>query len=135
MRKLLAVLALALLTACASARPVAFQAPAPDGALDCALREATELGYYPLDGGKDAGFIKLARPTEYSAGDVAKEAGTRLMTLGLAGSNRQTMDHLTLTGAGGILRVQVVGIDEQDKVRDPDAASQERARTVLEACS
>jgi hypothetical protein len=135
MRKVVLGLAVLGVSACASARPVAFQGAAPEGALDCALGKATELGYYPLDGGRDAGFIRMARATEYTAGEVAQEATARLLTMGLAGSNRQKSEHITLTGAGGMLRVQLLGFDEQDNPVNPNKAAQDRARGILEACS
>lgn len=135
MRTLLIVPALAVaLTACASARPVAFQGPAPEGALSCALADATNRGFYPLEGGISDGFIRMARGVDYTAGDAAREVGTRLMTLGLAGSNRVTMDHLTLTGASGMLRVQILGLDENEKAAKPSPSGLTDSQAILAAC-
>lgn len=135
MRTMIALAASLSTLACSSARPVAFQAPAASDALSCALSEATALGYYPLEGGIGDGFIKMARPTEYTTGEAAQEVTARVLSVGLIGSNRQTMDHLTITGAGGILRVQVVGLDEQGEMVNADEAAVGRARAVLAACS
>lgn len=132
-RYILPLLLLAL-PACSPARAVVFESPAPEGALDCALRTAVQMGFNPLDGGRDAGFIRLARPTEYTAGEAAQELTARMMSAGMMGSNRQIVEHVTLTGADGILRVQVIGVDEAGELMDPIGASRERARQILDAC-
>lgn len=129
-----APLVLVLLASCAAARPVALQGPAPANALDCALAQAVQLGYAPLDGGVGSGFLRVMRRTEYTSGEVAQEAATRVLSAGLLGSNRQEAEHLTITGAGGILRIQAIGLDEQEKPVSPAASTLARAQQILTAC-
>lgn len=129
MRNLLAAVVLLALVGCAAPMRT-YTGPATADALDCALARATAAGFYPLEGGKSDGFIKLARKADTSAGRVA----ARIATLGMVGGDDAEMDHLTLTDAGGTLRVQVVGINDNDTVK-PTPQGDEHARAILAACS
>lgn len=131
---IIAPVIIAGLTACASARPVAFQGPAPEGALACALAEATNRDFYPLEGGISDGFIRMARTFDRSAGDVGREVAARLLSGGLIGSNRLTLEHLTMTGAGGMLRLQIVGLDENDDAAKPSDQGLADSQAILTAC-
>lgn len=134
MRKLI-IPALVALTvpACGGGNRV-YSSPAPEGALDCALGKATEMGFYPLDGGTGDGFVKMARSVDYKVADAGKEAAARIMSFGLAGNNRTEMDHLTLTGAGGRLQVQILGVKE-DGTGSPSKQGDADAQAILDSCS
>jgi hypothetical protein len=92
------------------------------------------MGYYPIDGGKSDGYIKLAREIPVTAGAVAGEAAARLMSFGLSGANRVQYDHLTMTGAGGTLRLQLVGIRQNGSEDDPTSEGQTHAQDILASC-
>ena len=59
---------LGALTLAACAGPQRFSAPAPDGALECALREAQHLGYQQVEGKVEDGMVLVGRriATDYS---------------------------------------------------------------------
>jgi hypothetical protein len=56
------------------------------------------------------------------------------MSFGLAGSNRTEYDHLTITGAGGTLRIQALGEKENGSAAVPTQQAQADAQAILAAC-
>jgi hypothetical protein len=125
-----------MLAACASS-PKTFSRPAPTPAtaLACALRAATDSGFTPVRGGIADGYIVVDRPRGWSKGDVASEAATRYLTLGIKGSGRTVGDELTITGAAGSLRVTAAGIDKGGKPVGPSDRGEASAHYVLDACA
>lgn len=87
-----------------------------------------------MEGGTSGGFVKLARRADYTIGEGAREATSRVLTMGLAGSNRTEYDHLTMTGAGGFLRIQLVGVKENGDASRPTGPAQTAAAEILTAC-
>lgn len=134
MRPILPLVLTLALVGC-GAKGKTYTAAAPEGALDCALAESSALGYYPLAGGRTDGFIKVAREIPWSGGAVAGEVATRVLSFGLAGSNRVTYDHLTLTGAGGTLRILAVGVRQDGSVANPTAEGEDHAQRIIGACT
>jgi hypothetical protein len=134
MRKVIVLASVLALTGC-GAKGKTFSGPAQEGALDCALGQSSALGYYPLDGGKSDGYIKVAREIPWTKGAVAGEAVNRLMSFGLSGSNRVEYDHLTLTGAGGTLRILAVGVRQNGSVDNPTPDGEKHAQDILGSCS
>lgn len=134
MRRILPLVLTFALAGC-GAKGKTYTAAAPEGALDCALAESSALGYYPLAGGRSDGFIKVAREIPWTGGAVAGEVATRLLSFGIAGSNRVTYDHLTLTGAGGTLRILAVGVRQDGSVANPTPDGEQHAQTIMAACT
>jgi hypothetical protein len=130
---LLLVLALPTFAGCASPGK-SYVAPAPEGALGCALRTTAGLGYIPIAGGVGDGYIKVARKIEYRASDAAQEVGMRVMTLGMKGVNRTEYDHLTVTGAGETLRITAIGVGENGKATDPRPMTEGHVQAIISAC-
>jgi hypothetical protein len=140
MRPILPALALLSLAACAGNPARIYSAPAPANALDCALGQAAALDFYPMDGvagtgASGGGFLRLTRRADYTRGEAAREVGARLMSFGLAGSNRTEYDHMTITGAGGTLRIQTVGEKEDGSAAVPTEQAQADAQAILGACA
>jgi hypothetical protein len=133
MRFLPLVLALALAGCGGSARM--YSAPAPEGALSCALDQATALGYSPTEGGTAGGFVRVERKLNQTAGSVASEAATRYMTLGFKGHNRTEYDRLTFTQAGANLRISASGVKESGDATSPTDSGRAHAEEILMACS
>lgn len=127
------VLASAIAVGCGG--PRVLSAPAPDGALACALRQTVQLGYDPMSGGVADGFIRLRRSRGWSGGDVAGETTARLMTLGLMGSTRVETEHLEVVGASGLLRVRTYAVDSDGEVISPTDRTVHDAEGVLAACA
>ena len=118
-----AIAVVVALGACA-AGPKVFAAPAPATALECSLKTAANAGFTPQRGGIADGYFVLQRAIGYTAGDAAKSSAVRLATLGVKGVNRSTGDELTVTSAGGTLRITAAAIDSTARPTIP------RARTT-----
>jgi hypothetical protein len=125
---------LLMLAGCAKG-PTVVAAPAPGNALDCALRQAVQLGYQPIQGGVADGYIKFAQGNALTVGAAARETTMRVATMGIRGSNRIVENQLTVTHAGEVLRVQVVGLDRNRKATNPTGAAVADAEGMLAACA
>lgn len=125
--------ALLLLASCA-AGPRTYSAPSISTGLDCALEQTAALGYEPVAGGTNDGYVRVARQASYTAGDVAKEAAARVATLGIKGSNRVTGDFLTITNTSNVLRIVATGRDEQNRATAPSKEAQSHAVSLIAAC-
>ena len=135
-RALVMLLSLVVLAACGSAHAVELAGPSParEQALDCAMGQAAENGFYPLEGGISDGYVRLARRVVPPSGKVWANIGLRLLTLGLVGMSYPEYEHLTLTGAGGTLRVPVVGIKRDGGPHKPTREGVQLAEQILAAC-
>lgn len=134
LRTFVTSIAVAAAAGCAS-NPVAFSAPAPAGALECALRQAAQLGYQPTAGGVSSGYINFSAPIGNTGGAIAKETATRVMTLGMKGSNRPIRNEMTVTSGAGILRVQPFTLYENEKRGDVSATARADSEGILAACA
>lgn len=103
---------LAVLVAALACSPMHLEAPAPDGALECALDLGLGLGYEPTAGGIDSGFIRLERHE----------------LLGM----EQT---ITVTQVRGVLRIQASGRMDEGETVSPDGQTKEDAQRILDTCS
>lgn len=122
--------------ACASpVRSYVSPSPEPATALSCALRTTAGLGYNPVAGGVNDGYIKFQRPVPNTGGEVAKEVGTRVMTLGMKGSVRPVMDYLTVTGAGNTLRITTVADGDNGKPVKASAQADGHVQAIIAGCS
>jgi hypothetical protein len=118
MRKsLILAAALPLLAACGGSIVRSYAAPAPADALDCSLRTMAGLGYTPIAGGKNDGYIRFARA--YQTGMIRKS--TRY-------------DHITVTSAGSQLRITVAGVDEDNKAIKGTEEALGHAQAIISGC-
>lgn len=103
------------LTLAACAGPQRFSAPAPDGALDCALREAQHLGYQAVEGSVKDGMVLVGRPITTGDARIPWDGQLRL---------RQ---------GDGLLRIEV--ISERSLSGQPSATAADDGRQILALCS
>lgn len=129
---------LVLLSACASVRPteapLVFQAPA-FGRVMCAVEEGSAFGFYPPEAPIEEDSAHLVRHVDRTVGDVLREVGTRVATLGLRGRNRLMTDHLLITEADGMLRAHLIGRDEDGRDVEPTERAIEDAQVIVSACA
>ena len=108
-KRILSITALVGLAACT---PLQLEAPAPEGALECALDLGLALGYEPMAGGTDSGFIQLRR------------------------NEMLGMDQtITVTVVRGTLRIQAAGRTDDDETMSPSGQTKEDAERILAECS
>jgi hypothetical protein len=127
--------AVVLLTACNRHKPKTFSGPSTATGLECALRVATDSGFVPERGGLTEGFVWLQRNLDNSAAEKAKEAATRIVTLGQKGVNRTTADRMNIVGAAAQLRVTVSSLDEKGKEVDPTDDGERLGRYIVRSCA
>ena len=128
-------LSFVLLAACSRNKPKSFSGPSRENGLECALRVATDSGFAPERGGLTQGFVYLNRDRDNSIGEKAKEAATRIATLGQKGVNRMTADKLNIVGADLTLRVTASSIDERGREVSPTEDSERLGRFILRSCA
>jgi hypothetical protein len=131
----LLTLALPLLAACSRNKPKSFGGPARENGLECALRFATDSGFTPERGGLAQGFVFLTRDRSNTIGEKAKEAATRIATLGQKGVNRMTVDRLNVVGADAQLRITASSIDERGREVSPTEDAERVGRSILRSCA
>lgn len=119
------------------ARPRVYSAPAPAGALDCALREALDLGYQRMTGEPQEGYIRVAQRIEPSQLARRREADP------LPGSDRVLPDasdapvenQLAFQERRGQLRIQVVSVTRAGEAVAPQHDAEAHAQIILATCS
>lgn len=126
---LLPALAALASTACAGNPVRSYTAPAPANALDCALRITAGLGYTPVAGGVNDGFIRLARTTDRNIGGAIAS----VMVPGR--SNPAKEDHITVTNAGTALRITLVGLDSDTKQTKPSDQADGHVQAIISGCA
>jgi hypothetical protein len=123
-----AVAAAVAFSACAGNPARMYSAPAPANALACALRTTAGLGYTPIAGGVNDGYIRLARKSDSNLGGAVAAAmipGRR---------NPAAFDHITVTGAGETLRISAVGVDSKEKPTNPSSESDGHVQAIIAGC-
>ena len=134
MRRSQILLLLPLIGACGG--PPGYSAPAPAGALDCALREALDLGYRRMEGGAGEGMARVSQRPDPRPGEGAVQpdpspgTGQRLEE-----ESRPEENHLLFREEGGRLHVQVLGVAEGSPVAREAPAADAHARLILATCS
>jgi hypothetical protein len=118
----------------ATPKPVNFAAPAPAGALDCALRHLSNLGYTPTQGGVADGYIRFQAQVDRSGANLATGVGTRIATMGMKGRTYVAQNLLTVTGADRTLRVQAWSMDSNGKITDASDQVRVDAEGLLAGC-
>ena len=136
MKRWIASIVAAGLAGCASPLQQ-FAAPAPAGSIDCALREAQEIGYRRLEGDSDAGVVRLGRhipppparePTD-PAVRLSDRQGPRTPEQG------QFETQIRIWERAGQLRIAVLATSDSDAAeRDPGGPAGD-ARQILAQCA
>lgn len=127
-------LALPLVAACN--RPPQYVAPAPAGAVDCALREALDLGYRRMEGGGDERVVRVSQRPDPRPGEGAVDpdpspgTGDRLEE-----DDRPDENQLIFREEGGRLHIQVVSLAEGSPTTTPMPAADAHARRILATCA
>lgn len=133
--------AIAVVLACLAAgcaRPREYAAPAPEGALQCALREAEELGYVRMSGEPGEDFVRVSQRVDPPPSlDLAE----RPPLPGLDATRPVAQDEpihneLLLREADGMLRIEVLHAREGDESPDRDGSEADgHAQIILTTCS
>lgn len=125
-----------LLFATACRGPAQYVAPAPAGAIDCALREAEDLGYRRMEGGGDQSILRVSQRPDPPPGeggvdpDPAPGTGQRLEDESRPGENQ-----LVFREEGGRLHIQVVSQAEGGPTTTAMPTADAHARRILAACT
>ncbi len=122
MRKMLVVLTILVAAGACTPGYRQYSAPAPENALDCALGQTSQMGYFPMAGGKADGYIKVQGPASPTMGERA------------ALGDAPETNHLTITNAAGQLRIRVDGITGKNAATKPSAKGDADAKAILSAC-
>ena len=129
------LLACAALAACRGPRE--YSAPAPAGALDCALREAQDIGYQRMEGGRDRGLIRVSQRVE-DPPTIRREQPDPLSgreDVRPIIENRPFENQLLFREDGGRLRIQIVGLTRDGAQIDAGADADSHAQRILAACT
>lgn len=118
--------------------PRQFSAPAPPGALDCALREAEEVGYRRLDGRREAGVVRLGRHIPPPPGREPTDPELRLSDVtGPRLPQGQFESQIRISVRRGQLRIAVLSEPEPDAATRRAGAGDATgdAQQILVECS
>jgi hypothetical protein len=124
------------LTLAACAGPQRFSAPAPDGALDCALRQAQQLGYQAVEGSVEDGMVLVGRrvaPRPETAADERPGQEGKIVTTNY--SQIPWDGQLRLRQGGGQLRIEVISDRNLSGQPPGTATTADDGRQLLALCS
>lgn len=134
MPRILAVVLLLSIAGCG--RPREYTALAPAGALECALREARELGYRPAEGEREAGYVRVTQRVDPLLPPRVQEGAPRPGPEVVPKPPREVpmYNELMLREDGERLRIRVVEpVEGMDRTSGNSAES--HAEIILAACS
>jgi hypothetical protein len=134
-QKSLVLVGVALLAACSRNKPKSFSGPTSANGLECALRVAADSAFVPERGGLAQGFVFMQRNRPNTIGEKAKEAATRIATIGQVGVNRSIVDRLNIVGADNQLRITASSIDEKGKEGSPTEDAERITNFILRSCA
>ena len=127
---------LGALTLAACAGPQRFSAPAPDGALACALREAQHLGYQQVEGKVEDGMVlvgrRIAPRPEIAIRDRPGEEGKVATT---DYSQIPWDGQLRLRQGDGRLRIEVISDRNLNGQPPGTGTTADDGRQILALCS
>jgi hypothetical protein len=129
-----AALSTLLLAGCG--RTGELSAPAPAGALQCAVEAAEQMGYERITGGAARGAIRVSQrlePAPAQAADPQDLLG--LDEIRPVVRNPQVENQLVLREAGGRLRIEVLGVNREGREIRGGADADDHARIILVQCS
>ena len=135
MRNSLVLAGVLVVAACSRNKPKSFSGPANANGLECALRVATDSAFVAERGGLAQGFVFLQRNRSNTVGEKAKEAATRIVTLGQKGVDRSITDRLNVVGADNQLRITASSIDEKGTEGSPTEDAERIANFILRSCA
>jgi hypothetical protein len=135
MKRALVLAGVIALSACSRNKPKTFSGPTTANGLECALRVATDSAFVVERGGLAQGFVFLQRNRSNTVGEKAKEAATRIVTLGQKGVDRSIIDRLNIVGADNRLRVTASSIDEKGTEGSPTEDAERIANAILRSCA
>ena len=133
---LAAVILPALVAGCS--RPPQYVALAPEGAVECALEQAIDLGYRRMAGGSAESVVRVSQRPDPRPGEGTAEPGPaarigeRLQPLD---EDRAEENQLLFRHERGRLHIQVVSLAEGSPTRATAPAADAHARQILAACS
>jgi hypothetical protein len=133
MTRLTPLLLLPLIAACN--RPPEYVGPAPAGAMDCALREALDLGYRRMEGGSDERLVRVSQRPDPVPGQGAVEPPLRPGQRLEQDQERPEENQLIFREEGGRLHIQVVSQAEENPTTVAMPAADAHARRILAACT
>lgn len=135
MQKILRAVAIGLVVG-ACGRSGELSAPAPAGALQCALDEAEQMGYERITGRAARGAIRLSQRLEE---EPAEQADPQDL-LGLDEirpvlQNRPVENQLLVREADGRLWIDVLGVNSEGREIRGGADAEDHARMLLVQCT
>jgi hypothetical protein len=123
-----------MLAGCAG--PSRFSAPAPQGALDCALREAKKLGYQPVEGTVENGMVLVGiRVAPRPVVSVRTRPGTEGEIATTDFSQIPWDGQLRLREGDGLLRIEVIAERDLNGQPEGTATTADDGRQILALCS
>lgn len=131
----LVVCVVLLLGACRGPREYA--APAPAGALDCALREARDLGYTRMEGAGADDYARVSQRVELPA-EIRPERRDPLPGVDAVRprpTDEPMYSELILREDGGRLRIQVVPLTRGAETVEAGRTADGDAQRILSACT
>ena len=136
MRSTIPLLILFLAVGC-SRPPPQYVAPAPDDAVECALRQALELGYQRVEGGADEGMVRVAQ-----AANLSRELGPEAEPTPATGERLEVEENaltyenqLIFRREDGRLHIQIVSLADDQPVAMPMPQADTHARLILAQCA
>jgi hypothetical protein len=139
MRRLTYLLVPVALAACA--RPKEFVAPAPAGAVDCAVREAEHLGYTRIAGEPGDPFVRMGIliPPPPAQGPAAPPPMDGPSSVVAPAREKKEIpplqDQLLFREQDGKLHVQVVSVSSSGQSVAPPRDAIDHAQMVLARCT
>lgn len=128
------VLTLLVLTACTG--PARFSAPAPEGALDCALREAKQRGYQPVEGSVENGMVLVGIRTAPRPDDDIRTRPEVIGDVATTDYAKVPRDgQLRLRQGHGMLRIEVISERNLSGRPEGTATTADDGRQLLALCS
>jgi hypothetical protein len=118
------------------ARPVEYAAPAPAGALTCAVEQAQQLGYERVTGRAERQAIRVSQriePPPATAADPQDLIGPDEIRPVLR--NPPHENQLLLRHDRGQLRIEVVSVDERGAEVEAGRDAVEHAQMILVRCT
>ncbi|HET8656656.1 MAG TPA: hypothetical protein VFL93_14135 [Longimicrobiaceae bacterium] len=140
MRRLAFLLVPVALAACA--RPKEFVAPAPAGAVSCAVREAEHLGYTRIAGEPGDAFVRMGirippPPAQGPAAPPPLDGPSSVAPPPARGKKEipPLQDQLLFREQDGKLHVQVVSVSSSGQSIAPSQDAVDHAQMVLARCT
>ncbi len=136
MSRAIAVVLAFLAAGCA--RPREYAAPAPEGALQCALQEAEELGYVRMSGEPGEDFVRGSQrvdpPPSLDLAERPPPPGPE--DIRPVPRDEPVHNELLLRAADGMLRIEVLQTREGDEELARDGSEADgHAQIILTTCS